>query len=95
MGSFRGFRKLGAGGVTVVSGGGGEPPVEPYEAPISGTSGSVTGATHGQGTTPTVVFKRNGTAFETAYSINPLNGDVSWTSYETLNASTDTILITG
>lgn len=89
----RGFRRLGWGSGSAGEGGG-SAPATPYEAAISGTSGTVLQATHGQSTTPTVVFKRSGVAFETYYSING-SGDVSWSSSETLSAVTDTILISG
>jgi hypothetical protein len=92
MGSFRGFRGLGSGSGGAV--GSGTTPTPPYEAPITGISGSVSAATHGQGTTVTAIFKRSGVAFDTAYSVDG-NGNVSWTSTETLNAGTDTILISG
>lgn len=92
MGSWRGFRGLGNGGGGAV--GGGSTPTPPYEVPISGTSGSVSAATHGQGITVTVIFKRSGVAFDTPYTVDG-SGNVSWTSDETLSAVTDTILISG
>jgi hypothetical protein len=93
MGSFGSWRRLGGGG-GATGGGGGSTPVPPYEAPISGTSGSVSAATHSQGTIVTVIFKRSGVAFDTPYTVDG-SGNVSWTSTETLNAGTDTILISG